>query len=432
MADVHSRNAEPTEDVEGIVLRAVDQLPAMIGCWDLDLRNVFANRVYTEIFGITPENMRGMHIEDVLGSAVYALNLPYITGALSGVVQQFERTLIDMAGNERTTQATYVPDYVDGEVRGFTALVVDVSGRVRAERERDEAVRMFRISMENAPIGKAVVNVEGRWLQVNRALCELTGYSPDELYARSFRDITHPDDLASADADLAALVGGTAVQVASEKRYIRKDGTVIWVQRNATIVRDTGSEDVIIAQIQDITARKAAEWNLARQAVTDDLTGLGNRRHLMSVLNDAAAQTAQEGSIGILYIDVDDFKLINDTLGHSAGDRVLIELAHRLQDNVRASDVACRVGGDEFVVVVLSADTYDDVAALAERVDQLLRGAYHLPSGEVDVSVSVGFSWSAEPDSDRLLSDADRTMYRLKRSPEKRAGGSKDGIPGSR
>ncbi|MCZ4518014.1 PAS domain S-box protein [Rhodococcus ruber] len=398
-----------------VMRRAVDQLPSMIGYWDSSLRNVFANRIYAAYFGIEPADLVGKHISELLGETLYQLNLPYITGALAGEQQQFDRTLIDVNGAVRVTQATYVPDVVDGVVVGFTALVVDVSARAEIERERDRAMRLFRITMENAPIGKAVMTDDGRWLQVNKALCELLGYTAEELQQKTFRDITHPDDIPLADEHLKGLADGTLTNVASEKRYIRKDGATIWVQRNATVVRDAEAGDVIIAQIQDITARKVAEATLERQLLIDDLTSLGNRRRLMSELN-SLRDLSSDRPVGMLFVDVDAFKSINDRFGHAVGDRVLAAIGRRILDNVRAQDTACRIGGDEFVALLHSAKSAEGVERLADRVRSLLAGPYDIDGTDIPVSVSVGWSWEPTTDPDHLLRIADERMYSSKRA----------------
>ncbi|OZF04387.1 sensor domain-containing diguanylate cyclase [Rhodococcus sp. 15-2388-1-1a] len=398
-----------------VMRRAVDRLPSMIGYWDSALRNVFANRVYADFFGIEPQDLVGKHIRDLLGETLYELNLPYITGVLAGEQQQFDRTLIDVNGAVRVTQATYVPDIVDGVVVGFTALVVDVSARAEVERERDRAIRLFQNVMENAPIGKAVMTRDGRWLQVNKALCELLGYTAEELRQKTFRDITHPDDIPLADEHLKGLAEGTLTNVASEKRYIRKDGATIWVQRNVTVVRDDESGDVIIAQIQDITARKAAEASLERQVLIDDLTSLANRRRLMSELH-AMKDSADGRPVGVLFVDVDAFKSINDRFGHAVGDRVLQAIGRRILDNTRSDDVACRIGGDEFVVLLRSARSRNGVECLADRVRGLLAGPYDIDGTDIPVSVSVGWSWEPAADPDQLLRMADERMYLSKRA----------------
>ncbi|MCZ4563651.1 PAS domain S-box protein [Rhodococcus sp. IEGM 1401] len=398
-----------------VMRRAVDQLPSMIGYWDSSLRNVYANQVYADYFGIEPRDLVGKHLSELLGEALFQLNEPYITGVLAGEQQQFDRTLIDVNGAVRVTQATYVPDIVDGVVVGFTALVVDVSARAEVERERDRAIRLFQNVMENAPIGKAVMTRDGRWLQVNKALCELLGYTAEELRQKTFRDITHPDDIPLADEHLKGLADGTLTNVASEKRYIRKDGATIWVQRNATVVRDDESGDVIIAQIQDITARKAAEASLERQVLIDDLTALGNRRRLMAEL-DALKESVSERPVGMLFVDIDSFKSINDRFGHAVGDRVLQAIGRRILDNTRTRDIACRIGGDEFVALLHSARSAEGVERLANRVRGLLAGPYDIDGIVVPVSVSVGWSWEPTTDPDELLRIADERMYSSKRA----------------
>lgn len=399
---------------DGIVRRSIDQLPSLIGYWNAQLRNVFANRVYSTYFGFDPDRLVGMHMHDVLGADLFALNEPFVTGVLAGVQQQFDRTLVDVENIARHTQTTYVPDVVDGVVLGFTVLVVDVSERVEAERQRDQAVRLFEVAMENAPIGKAVLSMDGRWLQFNRALCELTGYSREELQNKTFRDITHPDDVPLADAHLAGLLDGSIRHVESEKRYVRKDGATIWVQRNATVVRDHEAGDVIIAQIQDITARKTTEETLARQVMIDDLTGLGNRRRLMSDLSSPLVRGDEP--LGFLYLDVDEFKSVNDRHGHAVGDRVLIEIARRLVANTRDGDLACRIGGDEFVLVVRSAHSLDDIQRLADRIRTCVCADHDIDGVRVRIAMSVGVSWNpGGVDAEGLLRDADADMYVSKR-----------------
>ncbi|MBJ7340189.1 PAS domain S-box protein [Mycolicibacterium sp.] len=390
----------------------LNSLPALIGYWDRDLRNVVANQAYVEYFGITPEEARGRHIREVLGEAVYTLNLPYIAGALAGREQLFERTLIDSYGATRYTQASYVPDIVDGEVRGFSVQVTDVTARVEAEHARDDARRLFEISLANAPFGKAVLNRSAHVLQINPALCALLGYNEGELVGRDFRDLVHPGDRPSADADLARLQEGS--QVASERRYIRRDGTTIWMQRNAVLVPGAhGGEDVIVAQFLDATARRRAEAELARLALTDSLTGLRNRHALnecMVQLRDAKPVA----TVGVVFVDLDGFKFVNDTFGHVAGDAVLVQAAGLLAQFVAPPNSAYRLGGDEFVVLVPGATTDEEVAALARGIRAALTGAYRMTTESVSVTATVGWTRGSAADAEGLLRQADANMYRQK------------------
>ncbi|KQU47184.1 hypothetical protein ASG84_08710 [Rhodococcus sp. Leaf278] len=396
---------------EGSVSRAVDQLPSMISNWNTDLVNIFANKAHAEFFDIEPSEIPGMHIREVLGEALYEWTRPYIAAALNGEPQQFDSVIVDLRGTERVVQANYVPDRIDGKIIGFTAMIVDVSRRAEAERQRDRAIRLFEIAMEHAPIGKAILMLDGRLIRVNNALCELLGYTAEELQQKTFREITHPDDVALADEHLAGVAAGKLGSISTEKRYIRKDGATIWVQRNAALVRDEDAGDVIIAQIQDITARKAAEFALERQLLVDDLTSLGNRRRLMAEL-----EGLEGAPVGVLFVDVDAFKSINDRFGHVIGDQVLQALGQRILNNIRADDVACRIGGDEFVILLRSARSLEGVERLAGRVVELLAGPYDIDGTEVPMTVSIGWSWEPSAAPEKLLKKADERMYSSKRA----------------
>ena len=410
MLDERMISAEETRRLRILI----DRLPAMIGYWDHDLRNVIANAAYLEHFGMTPDEIRGKHIRDVLGNAVYALNLPYIESALAGQEQLFDRTLIDRHGATRHTEASYVPDIVDGEVRGFYVHVTDVTARVEAERVRDEALGLFQISMDNAPFGKALLTTWGRALQVNPALCQLIGYTAEELTGVDYRDYVHPDDVASGQAEFAMLIAGSVPQIASERRYIRRDGTTIWMQRNAVLVPGAaGADDIVVAQFHDVTARKHAEADLARLAITDPLTGLPNRHALVNRIDEhRAAQPA--APVGIVFVDLDGFKQVNDMHGHAAGDDVLIQATQRLSQNVAPPDSAYRLGGDEFVVLVPDAQAGAAVADRANAICAALTGIYDADGVPVSLAASLGWTWGQTADAEELICRADADMYRHK------------------
>lgn len=391
----------------------LDRLPALVGYWDRDLRNVIANAAYVEYFGFTPQEARGCHIREILGEDVYALNLPFIEGALAGEEQLFERTLIDQHGVTRYTQASYLPDLVDGHVQGFYVQVTDVTARVEAEHARDEALRLFQIGMANAPFGEAVLTPAAQTLHINPSLCALLGYSAADLIGRDFRDLVHPDDRASGDSELNRLQDRSAAQVASERRYCRRDGTTIWMQRAAVLVPGAhGGADVIVAQFQDVTARRHAEAELARLALTDSLTGLHNRRALTKHIEQR--RTADpDVAVGIVFVDLDGFKYVNDTHGHSTGDAVLVEAARRLSEVVQTPDTAYRLGGDEFVGLVLGGSA-NEVEVLANTVRTALTGGYPTTTTGVTLTASVGWTWGTTDDVEGLLRQADADMYRQK------------------
>lgn len=179
------------------LLAIIDHLPAMVAYWDRDARNRVANRAYVEWFGVTPERLRGVHIRELLGPELYAANLPYIEGALAGVAQQFQRTLVDTHGVTRYTQASYVPHVVEGEVRGFFVLVADISERVRAELALADSGERYRALVRSIPGGFVLL--------FDRQLCflvadgeelELFGYTPSMLEGRTLQE-AFPEALAA-------------------------------------------------------------------------------------------------------------------------------------------------------------------------------------------------------------------------------------------
>jgi diguanylate cyclase (GGDEF)-like protein/PAS domain S-box-containing protein len=403
----------PIEDPRRLRL-LIDSVPAMVSYWDRQLCNVVANEAFVEFFGKTPVEIRGRHLREVLGARLYELSHNHVEGVLTGAKQVFEHTLTDRHGAARHVETHYIPDLVDGEVSGFYVQVTDVTTRVEAERARDDAVRLLQISMDNAPIGQAIVDTSLRALYVNPALCAMFGYSAAELIGVNLRSFVHPADIAVAEADYDVLKNCSLSHVVSELRVVRRDGTTAWIQRDAVMVPGThGSADIIIGQFQDVTARKQAEAELARQAVTDSLTGLGNRKAFLdSVHSQREAEPA--ASVGIVFIDLDGFKQINDTYGHSVGDAVLIHVAQRIAQLVVDTDSVYRLGGDEFVVLSTKAEAQEYVTELANRLRRALSGSCDAGVTLLTLSASVGSTWGPTHDIQQLLRDADTQMYRQK------------------
>lgn len=229
----------------------------------------------------------------------------------------------------------------------------------------------FRSAFDHSAIGMALVSPEGRWLQVNRALCALLGYSERELMATDYLAITHRDDLAAALTNIRQLLKGKIPSYQTEKRYIHKKGHEVWVSWNASLARDeyTGSAHLIF-QIQDVTDRKRAEETLLHDAFHDSLTGLPNRALFMDHLKMAVARTERhhERRFAVLYLDLDRFKIINDSLGHITGDQLLVGIARRLESSLRPIDTIARLGGDEFTILIEDVNDKSEVIEVAERL----------------------------------------------------------------
>jgi len=247
-----------------------------------------------------------------------------------------------------------------------------------AYRRAFESEQRFKSAFAEAPIGMGLASIDpgqpGRLIQVNRALCELTGYTEEQLLGRRIRDLTHPDDVEQSVAAFQRLVTGEIPDYELEKRYVRADGRVVWGLLHVSLVRDSSGRPLYaIGQIQDVTDRKAAQEQLAHQALHDSLTGLPNRRKLIADLESVASQASRERPVMLLLFDLDGFKAYNDTFGHPAGDTLLARLGRRLAAAIGTRGTAYRMGGDEFCVVAscepdaLGALVEPAALALSER-----------------------------------------------------------------
>ncbi len=300
----------------------------------------------------------------------------------------------------------------------FFAFLHDVSNRMQSERALREAEERFRSAFDDAAVGMAIVSPEGRWLRVNQALTDITGYSQARLTRMGFADITHPDDLGSDLGALDELINGSRQRYAAEKRYRHADGHTVWIALSVSTVRGEHGELLyLISQMQDVTERKAAEARLAHQALHDPLTGLPNRTLFSDRMMVARARLRRGGTIGILFCDLDGFKDINDLYGHETGDRVLAEGAGRMSSVVRPSDTIARLGGDEFAILCEGIDERGAIA-VADRISDALEAPVRVPAGSLKIAASIGIVITEDPElrPDTLLHSADSAMYAAKRA----------------
>ncbi|HEV7462034.1 MAG TPA: EAL domain-containing protein [Solirubrobacteraceae bacterium] len=310
---------------------------------------------------------------------------------------------------------TVVGLMLSGLLRRLELREAESTERMEALREAEER---FRRAFEDAAIGMALCSLDGHYLRVNRALAELTGYEGDALVGMPFRDITHPDDLDADLVGLSELLSGKRQVYETEKRYVHAEGHAVWIQLNLTVVKDAAGRPVhLIAQMQDITDRKRAQAELAHRALHDPLTGLPNRLLFTDRLEVALARLARRaGAVAILFVDLDRFKLINDSHGHEVGDRVLVETASRLRGILRPSDTLSRFGGDEFTILCEDVSSEVDVSSVAERIAEALAEPFPLADREVFLSASIGIALGRDGamSASALLRDADAAMYGAK------------------
>ncbi len=299
-----------------------------------------------------------------------------------------------------------------GHVLGEAGISTDVTARHRAEER-------FRRAFEAAPIGMALMSLEGRFLRVNGALCSITGYTAAELEATSDGAITHPDDLGCSPLGRRPALAEESVGFECEKRYITAGGHTVSVQMHVAVVRDAeGKADHLLAQVQDVTERKRFEEQLQFMADHDPLTGLLNRRCFELEVERHLAQVSRYGAAGALIVlDIDHFKAINDSLGHNAGDELLISLAKVLRDRLRRTDAIARLGGDEFAILLPMADE-KEARGLGESLLADVRERTAQLDGErrraVTISLGVAVFDGSAVTSEDMIVNADLAMYDAK------------------
>ncbi len=287
----------------------------------------------------------------------------------------------------------------------------DATGSGGSRRLAPLDTERFRSAFEDSAIGMAIEDLDGRVLHANPVLCTMLGYGVDELVGMYYQDICHPDDLEGPEY-LESLRAGVVRRVTRECRYRRADGSVIWVRAHIGVIADQDQVVCYAVQIEDITAGKEAEAKLMHQAYHDTLTDLPNRAALAVHVADALARGDRPA---LLFVNLDRFKLVNDTLGHAAGDALLIAVAQRLRCAVRDSDILARIGGDEFVVLG-TASSLADAQGIAERLQASLAEPFTLLGRQLFLTASIGIALPEAPAStaEDTLRAADLAMYRAK------------------
>ena len=349
----------------------------------------------------------------------------------------------------RETDASYWFDLREW-VRGLTALVLlfDVYAVYqnvqlhRIRRQLAEREQLFQLISENAADMIALVDCDGRRLYNSPAYQKVLGYSPEELKATSSIEQIHPDDRARVlKAAERASLSGRGERM--EYRVRHKDGTWRTLESTASPIRNAkGQTEKLVIVNRDITERKRAEEMLVHNAFHDGLTNLPNRALFLDRLQHALTLSKKRSNykFAVLLIDVDEFKIINDSLGHTAGDELLIQIGQRLKDSVRQvdtvsrprasevlgrptnDDTLARLGGDEFTILLDDIRDPIEAVRVAERVQAELATPFVVNHQEIVISASIGIASSTSPhtQAEDLLRDADIAMYRAKRAGKAR------------
>ncbi len=283
-----------------------------------------------------------------------------------------------------------------------------------------ESERRFHSAFTHASIGMALVSVDGRILQANNALAGILGHdSGQALVDKPFSALVASSDRDGVERDFTRIGARELETFNAEVRCLHAGGADLWAALHCAFFTESSSEaPCLILQVQDISARRHAEAQLNHIAFHDSLTGLPNRSRFYTMVSQALAAVAEDPKhhFAVMFFDFDRFKLINDSMGHSAGDAFLIQVSRRIQDHVRPGDVVARLGGDEFAVLLHQAADESAATHMAERLQQVLRQPMQIGGVNVTTSASIGITFSklgyATPEE--VVRDADIAMYRAK------------------
>ena len=394
---------------------------------DSEGRVKFVNPVAESATGWTSDEALGRDIAEVVvmrdEETGIALRNParHALESRAASVLDAPALLVSQSGREILIDDSAAPILGDdGELMGAVLILRDVTARRHVEKRLLESEARFHSAFDHAAIGMALVSLDGRFLQVNHAMEEILGYSRAELLTRTLREVGWDDESEAAleQRNLGALLATDIASFQMERRLAHKDGAMLWTLLGVSVVRDAARAPLyLVAQIIDVTSRKKAEERLTYLAGHDDLTGAMNRLQLVESLGRSIANSRRQGQrVAALVLDLDGFKLVNDSMGHMVGDLVLQDVARRLKTLLLATDHLARLGGDEFVLILNGIDDREHIARVAQKIIDAVSQPHSVEGQEILLTASVGVSVCPD-DSDSvagMLKNADDAMYRAK------------------
>ncbi|WP_422102341.1 EAL domain-containing protein [Vreelandella sp.] len=388
------------------------------GVFSLDVDGYFlsVNQSLLTLLAMSEAEIIGKHFYTMLPTEQRGLINDVFSQALTGVAQRFEIEITSHAGHTHYVDISFLPTVVMDNVVGVYGVVKEMT----ALRFNEAQLRIFQRSLEASSNGVLICEAQSDdfpIIYVNPAFVEITGYNLEDVQHRNCRFLQGPDTDPQQVQDIRqALLQQRDISLTI--RNYRKDGRAFWNNIFISPVRaQDGQATHFVGIINDISERKDHENALAFHATHDALTGLGNRALFEDRLrHDVDLAKRHHQQLAVLFIDLDEFKPINDTLGHAIGDQVLIHVARRLEEVIRPSDTLCRFGGDEFVLLLPDLDAPHHAQEVAERLLLELAQPYRIDRHELYLSASIGIALSSDAleNPAALLQQADMAMYKAK------------------
>jgi len=397
---------------EDLLRTLADNVPAMIAYFEpRNLRCVFANKRYAESNGWTVDTIIGKTVREAIGEEAWRLIEPQVQRVLKGEKVEYVRPLILPGGGQRTIEVNLIPHFDEqAQMLGAFVLITDITRHQLAEqaiRDSEERMRKFAAATNEG----VFFHKDGILTDVNEALLAIMGYAREEMIGHNAFEFVAPE---SRQMAIDYLQEGR--EEPYEAEVLHKDGHKIAVELVGKTVFLKG-EAHRLGTLRDITARKHAEARIQYLAHHDMLTGLPNRAYLTERLTTILALARRHGTlVAIMFIDLDKFKTVNDSLGHHVGDALLKEVATRIKQVLREADMVSRLGGDEFLVILADFAAPEDAGKVADKLLQVISEPIALEGRELCANASIGISvFPRDGDNaDDLIRRADAAMYAAK------------------
>jgi diguanylate cyclase (GGDEF)-like protein/PAS domain S-box-containing protein len=420
--DIHEIKAAQAaiEDKERQLRSVIDSVPTPMCYVDDGTHYRYVNDAFLEYIGRRADEVIGHTVREVLGDERWVLLEPVVERVRTGETLAVERLVRFADGRSRWMIVRLSPRFIDGIYRGYYATTSDIHEQKLVEQELRRANTVLSAHFDNTPLAVIEWDTEMRIVRWSGQAEKIFGWSAAETLGRTLQGWRHiyEEDCESAVSMIRALFEGRERHATLLYRNYRKDGSVIWVEWHNSALRDENGRVIsILSLAQDVSSRIQAEERLQFMATHDGLTGLPNSVLLNDRLEAALARSHRAKTrVGVMFLDLDRFKDVNDTLGHRVGDALLKELARRIRGVLRQSDLLARISGDEFIVLLEDVPEPAAPEHVARKILDEVRRPFHVEGHEIHVSGSLGLAVHPEDgaDGETLLKNADAAMYHAK------------------
>jgi len=392
-----------------------DNIPALIAYVTPDQRLAFANSRYQAAFNLPATGPTGMLAQDVLGADVYAQSLPYVEAALHGTPGTFER-LVTHVGQLRWERVSYMPEADEQQrIAGFFSLVEDITELKQAQHTFAKSEMRLRMITDNLPALIAYIDRDERYRFCNGYYETVLGLKPEKILGAKLEEVIGLKSYKEMSPHIERVWAGERVSFEPTKLEPGKDRHFMY-----DFIPDFGIDKSVVgfySMVMDISALKKVENQLRILARFDSLTGLPNRNHFEEKLDEAIARSRRsQRMMAVMFLDIDHFKDINDTMGHHGGDSVLREVACRLQRCVRKTDTVSRLAGDEFTIILEGLQAEEESAMVANKIIHAMQENFVAGDVACAVTLSIGIAIrrADEIDAELLLQRADKALYAAK------------------